>query len=176
MAATTAFSIWGQALAESKLASTPALNPAATSFYLPSCKAMDPKSAPFCPDKMITSGKTVIKSSTLPDSQRDESTLQRSAWKQAKGAPCKVAKTPSGRVVPRSKSSRASAVRPPTPPRTRPSSTIRHKKADDAPSHIKKHLDQLQSLPLVRSGLSDLLDGLAVLPVAESLPAAVSAA
>ena len=56
-------------------------------------------------------------------------------------------------------------------PRTRSSSAIKRqpadkigKKADAAPSHLKKHLDVLQSVPLVRSGLSDLLDGLAVLP------------
>merc|ERR1712127_390166 len=89
--------------------------------------------------------------------------------------PCKVARTPAGNVVPRTlrSGSRMSAARPPTPPRTRISaSAIKRqpekiaKKADAAPSHLKKHLDVLQSVPLVRSGLSDLLDGLAVLPSA----------
>ena len=169
-----AFSIWGEALAESKVAPAPALNPAASSFYLPSPSAMDPASSPFCPEKKVLA----VKSSSLPDNEREDASLQRSAWKQAKGpkgAPCNVARTPAGKVVPRTQRARVTAVRPPTPPRTRSSSNIKRapekiaKKADPAPSHLKKHLDALQSLPLVRSGLSDLLDGLAVLPSAAAL-------
>jgi hypothetical protein len=136
---------------------------------------MDPSSVPFCPEKKVPSlaKATVVMSSTLPIAVEDSS--QRSAWKQTKGAPCKVARTPAGNVVPRTQrnGSRVSAVRPPTPPRTRSSGAIKRqpaekiaKKADAAPSHLKKHLDVLQSVPLVRSGLSDLLDGLAVLPSA----------
>jgi hypothetical protein len=167
----SAFSIWGEALAESKAAPAPALNPAARSFHLPSSAPMDPTSAPFCPEKKVPT--LVVKSSALPDDTIVvEDSSQRSAWKQTKGAPCKVAKTPAGNVVPRSlRNGRVSAARPPTPPRTRSSSAIKRqpadkigKKADAAPSHLKKHLDVLQSVPLVRSGLSDLLDGLAVLP------------
>ena len=174
----SAFSIWGEALAESKEAANPALNPAARSFHLPSSAPMDPTSVPFCPEKKVPSlaKATVVKSSTLPDDTiAVEDSSQRSAWKQTKGAPCKVARTPAGNVVPRTQrnGSRVSAVRPPTPPRTRSSGAIKRqpaekiaKKADAAPSHLKKHLDVLQSVPLVRSGLSDLLDGLAVLPSA----------
>merc|ERR1740139_368861 len=46
MTAGTAFSIWGEALAESKAAPAPALNPAARSFHLPSSAPMDPESSP----------------------------------------------------------------------------------------------------------------------------------
>ena len=172
----SAFSIWGEALAESKASPAPALNPAARSFHLPSSAPMDPASSPFCPESKALA--TVVKSSTQPadDTIVLEDSTQRSAWKQTKGAPCKVAKTPNGHVVARTlrTGSRVSAVRPPTPPRTRSSSAIKRqpaekiakKAADAAPSHLKKHLDVLQSIPLVRSGLSDLLDGLAVLPSA----------
>ena len=175
-AATTGFaSLYAEALAESK-AHAPALNPAAQSFYMPSAAPMDPAAALFCPEKMIRSEVTMILSSSLPDGEREDSTLQRSAWKQTKGAPAsRVTRTPRGKVVPRTKSSRATAenptCRPPTPPRTR-ASAMKSKKADTAPSHIKKHLDQLQSLPLVRSGLSDLLDSLAVLPIEPEASAA----
>ena len=187
MTAGTAFSIWGEALAESKAAPAPALNPAARSFHLPSSAPMDPASSPFCPEKKVLAlAATVIKASSVPDDEIEDSSLQRSSWKQAKGAPCRVAKTPAGNVVPRTQrtGSRVSAVRPPTPPRTRSSHGIKRapekiskNAAPPVPSHLKKHLDVLQSLPLVRSGLSDLLDGLAVLPSAESaiLPTGVSA-
>ena len=173
----SAFSIWGEALAESKASPASTLNPAARSFHLPSASPMDPASTPFCPETKVPAlaKATVLKSSTLPvDGPRIlEDSSQRSAWKQTKGAPCKARRTPAGNVVPRTarNGSRVSAARPPTPPRTRTSAgAIKRqpekiaKKADAAPSHLKKHLDVLQAVPLVRSGLSDLLDGLAVLP------------
>ena len=39
------------------------------------------------------------------------------------------------------------------------------KKVESEESHLKKHLDTLQAIPMMRSGLSDLLDSLVVLPV-----------
>ena len=168
----SAFSTWNEAL---KASTAPKLNPAAKSFHLPSSRPMDPAASTFCPEKVHRAVTTTIKASTLPQDASEDAALQRSGWKhQSKGGVRTAANTPRSpktRVL-RPRDTQAS-VRPPTPPRARASRRIKRatdkiaKKGDAGPAHLQKHLDQLQEnmsggVPLVRSGISDLLDGLAV--------------
>ena len=110
--------------------------------------------------RQIKTATTIKASSPAEDSG---SALGRSAWKRQGSK---------GRRSEESRAQNSRKARPPTPPRRRTS--CKHapekiaKKADVGSSHLKKHVDTLQAMPLVRSGLSDLLDGLAVLPPVET--------
>ena len=167
--AISAFDLWTDALA-----TTAPLSASAKPFQMPSTPAsLDPSAMPFCP---AAKESTTIKSSSPAKDENEGSTVAaRAGWKKqgAKGAKRRgapggaEAREAAGKLVPRSQ--RSHAVAPPTPPRRRPAVT---KPAVTKPAvtakkegHLAKHIEDLQAMPLVRSGLSDLLDGMALPPV-----------